>query len=269
MLVVEDHIAALHPSILNVVAHHVEGVTVRDEERRVLARLEGATDVVDAENAGRGKGQCADRLLVLEAIGHGRAGEEGQVPRVHFGHAALPLEAVLDTLVLEELGQLVGQIDVVLGEARHRVGPLDHHRDVVLAQGVGQHPAVHPANQHDPVEVLGPLESDDLRNLLGIVGVDVERRRPGRLSIAVHEQALHRLHAEVALGRFSLGIGPRPRKEVPDFVELLVVGLALAELCPAILEMLVVGGRPVEVDAVVGPHHGVLPIPSVELDHGA
>ena len=39
LLAVEDHIAALHPSILNVVAHHVEGVTVRDEERRVLARL--------------------------------------------------------------------------------------------------------------------------------------------------------------------------------------------------------------------------------------
>ena len=61
----------------------------------------------------------------------------------------------------------------------------------------------------------------------------------------------------------------RAREEVPDLVKLLIVGLALAELCPAIVEVLVVGGQPVQVNAVVGPHHGVLPVPRVELDHGA
>ena len=149
------------------------------------------------------------------------------------------------------------------------MGPLNHHRDVVLAQGVGQHPAVHPADQHHPVETLSPLEPNDLGNLLGVVGVDVERRRPSGLAVAFHKQALHRLHAEVALGRLTLSIRLGPGEEVPDLVQLLVVGLALAELRPAILEVLVVGGRPVEVDAVVGPHHGVLPVPRVELDHGA
>ena len=48
LLVVEDHIAALHPSVLHGIAHHVEGVTGGNEQRGVLARLERTADVVDA-----------------------------------------------------------------------------------------------------------------------------------------------------------------------------------------------------------------------------
>ncbi len=49
-------------------------------------------------------------------------------------------------------------------------------------------------------------------------------------------------------------------------MKLLVIRLPLAQLGPAILKVLVVGRRPIQVNAIIRTHHRIFPIPCVKLD---
>ena len=265
MLVLQRDAAAVDKGPRNGVGAHVEQVAFAEHQRGAFAGFQGAVVFVDAHNLGRGERYGGQGLLLGEAEGHGGAGHKGQVARAGRFLVALVIEAEADAGGLQLRGQLVGLVVVVGVAAGQRVNARHHHADVVLLQKIEHHPGIAGAHHGHLLRAQALGKPDGFDDFLAVVGVQVQ----GFGTVKYAGQG-RQPQVFLAAGR-ELAVGAGFTEKLFEVAQLVFAGFLAAVQHGGVF----VGAEaehhrgPGQVLAVVGAHHGVLPVPGIELHHAA